>query len=216
MSAPSLILASASPRRVELLQQLGVRFRVKASAVPEVAADHLAPREICLANAAAKARAVAIRNPASLVLGADTEVALGARVFGKPASRREAREFLETLANRTHQVITGVCLICLARRFRHSFSVTTDVTFQPLTRKQIEAYLRDVEPLDKAGAYAVQAGGERIIESIDGSLTNVVGLPLGALRQALANLPTELRPGGSSTAADRATVNARHAPGRRP
>jgi septum formation protein len=128
-------------------------------------------------------------------LGADTEVALGTRVFGKPSSQREARVFLEALADRTHQVITGVCLMCVARRYRRSFAVTTDVTFQPLTRKQIDAYLKEVDPLDKAGAYAIQAGGERIIESIDGSLTNVVGLPLGALRSALAALPVGLRPG---------------------
>lgn len=194
MSAHPLILASASPRRVELLRHLGLRFRVLASAVPEVAADHLAPREICLANAAAKARAVAARHPGSLVIGADTEVALGTRVFGKPRSRREARGFLEALADRTHQVITGVCLMCVARRYRRSFAVTTDVTFQPLTRRQIDAYLSEVDPLDKAGAYAIQAGGERIIESIDGSLTNVVGLPLGALRSALNALPAGLRP----------------------
>ncbi|MBL9139532.1 MAG: septum formation protein Maf [Verrucomicrobiales bacterium] len=215
MSAPCLILASASPRRVELLRQLGLRFRVQASAVPEVAAGHLAPREICLANAAAKARAVAVENPGCLVLGADTEVALGTRVFGKPTSRREAREFLEILANRTHQVITGVCLMCVSGRYRRSFAVTTDVTFQPLTRKQIDAYLREVEPLDKAGAYAIQAGGERIIESIDGSLTNVVGLPLGALRTALAALPEALRPDGSSFPGGSRKVSARHAPGRR-
>lgn len=185
MKNPDLILASASPRRGMLLRQLGRRFRVVASDAPEVAPGHLAPHEICLANAAAKARAVAARFPGAWVLGADTEVALGTRVFGKPRHRREAAEFLRALSGRTHQVITGVCLMCRAEGWRRSFAETTQVTFHPLTDRQIAAYLREVDTLDKAGAYAVQESGESLIESIDGSLTNVVGLPLGRLRVLL-------------------------------
>jgi septum formation protein len=195
MKTSLLVLASGSPRRAELLRQLDLPFRVEVPQVSEltVSADHLAPHEICLANAAAKARAVAARLPDALVIGADTEVALGARVLGKPRSRREAAGFLASLSGRTHQVITGVCLICAARRFRRSFAVTTGVTFHPLTPAAIAAYLRGVNPLDKAGAYAVQDDGERIIEALDGSLTNVVGLPLAALRDELARLPEGLR-----------------------
>jgi septum formation protein len=194
MKAGPLLLASASPRRVELLRQLEIPFRVEVPRVPEVMADHLAPHEICLANAAAKARAVGTRFPQHLVLAADTEVALGARVFGKPRHRREAADFLSVLAGRTHQVITGVCILCLERRFRLSFAETTHVTFQPLNKAQIAAYLRQVDPRDKAGGYAVQNGGERIIEAIEGSLSNVVGLPLAAVRDALNDLPPDLRP----------------------
>jgi septum formation protein len=200
MKVLTLILASASPRRAELLRQVGLKFLVKRPSVPEINAEHLAPHEICLANAAAKARDVARRFPEDLVLGADTEVAIGARVFGKPRNRREAAEFLKALSGRTHQVITGVCVMCVAHRFRRSFAVTTDVTLQPLTEAQIRAYLRRVDPRDKAGAYAAQEGGEQIIEAVHGSLTNVVGLPLAAVRQTLLELPPSLRPPGMTSA----------------
>ncbi|MBX3747832.1 MAG: septum formation protein Maf [Verrucomicrobiae bacterium] len=191
-----MILASASPRRQELLARLGVRFRVVTSSVREIGAGVLAPHEVCLANAGAKAMAVARRHPGALVLGADTEVAMGVRVFGKPRNRREAVAFLTELAGRTHQVITGVCLVCLDRHVRLSFAETTHVTFHPLTARQVNAYVRETDPLDKAGAYAIQDRGEWIVEGIEGSLSNVIGLPLGALREALRQLPAEVRPAG--------------------
>lgn len=194
MKKPRLVLASASPRRAELLRQLDIPFLVRTSGAPEIVANHLAPHEICLANAAAKARSVARRFPDDLVLGADTEVALGTRVFGKPRTRAEAAEFLRALSGRTHQVITGVCLISLAGRYRRSLAEITHVTFRPLDDALIRAYLRRVDPLDKAGAYAIQECGVWIIESIQGSLTNVVGLPLAALQQALDELPPRLHP----------------------
>lgn len=186
--AAEWILASASPRRAMLLRQLGVRFRVETASVEEVAPGHLTPREICLANATAKAKAVSRRYPDGWIIGADTEVALGAQVFGKPRDRVEAARFLRLLSGRTHQVITGVCLVRGAGGVVLSFAETTQVTFHPLTEGQIERYHARVDPLDKAGAYAVQDGGEEIIEAIVGSLTNVVGLPLGALRRAMARL----------------------------
>ncbi len=186
-----LVLASASPRRRELLRQLDVTFKIETADVPEfsTADDHLAPREICLANAAAKARAVGLRFPEDLVLGADTEVTLGIRVFGKPRSRREAATFLACLSGRTHQVITAVCLLHHQRGWRVSFTETTHVTFHTLSSRRIARYLDAVNPLDKAGAYAIQENGEWIIERIEGSLTNVVGLPLAALRDALDRVP---------------------------
>jgi septum formation protein len=179
-----------------LLRQLDIPFQVEVADVPEYSSNHphLAPREICLANAAAKARAVALRFPEALILGADTEVTLGTRVFGKPRSRREAISFLSTLSGKTHQVITGVCLVVANRGWRQSFTVTTHVTFHTLSPRQIALYLESVHPLDKAGAYAVQQHGEWIIEHIEGSLSNVVGLPLAAVRSALASLPKDLRP----------------------
>lgn len=185
---PALILASGSPRRAALLQTLGVRFRVVVSSAPETAPGHLVPREICLANAVAKAHRVAADHPADLVLGADTEVALGLRVFGKPSSRAEAVRFLQALSGRTHEVITGVCLVCRDLGIRRAFAVTTRVTFHPLGDRQIRRYLSQVDAMDKAGAYAVQEEGEQLIEDLEGSLTNVVGLPLGALRRELHRL----------------------------
>src|SRR5690606_17429538 len=142
--------------RAELLKWLGVRFRVAASSAPEVAASHLAPREICLVNAAAKARTVARRFPEHLVLAADTEAALDARVFGKPANRRQAADFLRALSGRTHERITGECLHCDARPLRLSFAECTQVHFHHLSDSQVNAYLRRVNPLDKPGGYAVQ------------------------------------------------------------
>lgn len=199
---PRLILASASPRRSDLLRLLDIPFRVEIADVPEFSArhPHLAPREICLANAAAKARAVAARFPDDLILGADTEVALESRVFGKPRSLAEAARFLTDLSGRTHQVITAVCLLNARHRFRRSFTETTRVTFHPLSPALIQRYLASIRPLDKAGAYAVQENGEWIIEHIHGSLTNVVGLPVAALRQALQALPAALAFHPSSTA----------------
>lgn len=194
MNVPPLILASASPRRAQLLRHAGLRFRIQPADAPETNAPHLAPHEICLANAAAKARAVARRFPDRLILSADTEVALGARVFGKPRTRREAAGFLRALSGRTHQVITGVCLLCLAHRYRRSFVESTHVTFHKLSDAQIAAYLRRINPLDKAGAYGIQDDGELIIEAIEGSLTNVVGLPLAAVLDALRAVPRALRP----------------------
>lgn len=200
MKTSPLVLASASPRRAELMRLLHVPFRIVPSSAPEVSPSHLAPHEICLANAAAKARVVARRFPQAWVIGADTEVALGTRVFGKPRNRREAAAFLRALSGQTHQVITGVCLLHYGRRFRRSFAETTHVTFHELTDTDIARYLREVDPLDKAGAYAVQQNGEWIIEAIEGSLTNVVGLPVGALRQVLAQSPA------ISTSSRRATA----------
>ncbi len=187
------ILASASPRRRFLLGRLGIPFRVEVSAAPEQAWAHMTPRENCLVNAGAKARAVARQFPDALVIGADTEVALGHRVFGKPRDRAESVAFLQELAGRTHEVVTAVALVCAAARYRQCFAETTRVTFHELDRAQIEDYVDAVSTFDKAGAYAVQERGEALIEEIQGSLTNVVGLPLAALRQALDAAPAAVR-----------------------
>lgn len=188
LNASEFVLASASPRRAALMRQLGVRFRVEPASVEEVSPGHLTPREICLVNAAAKAFEVARRFPEAWTVGADTEVALGIRVFGKPRDHAEASRFLRLLSGKTHQVITGVCLCRGLDGVRRTFSETTHVTFHPLTDQQIEDYLGRIHPLDKAGAYAIQEGGEEIVEAITGSFSNVVGLPLGALRRALAGI----------------------------
>lgn len=168
-----------------MLRQAGYDFQVIPSDVPEVEHTALAPRELCLLNAHRKARAVAKRHPDALVLGADTLVFLGREILAKPADRDAARRMLERLQGRTHQVVTGVCLLHLRAHREALFAVSTDVRFRSLSPAQIEAYLDAVSPYDKAGAYAIQEHGEWIIEEIHGSLTNVVGLPLEAVCKAL-------------------------------
>lgn len=183
---PPLLLASASPRRQSLLRLLTEDFVVIPTRVDEARFAHLTPHELCLLNAHLKAREAAKHHPDALVIGADTEVCLGTRVFGKPATRAEAAAMLGELSGRTHSVITGVCLFHRRGRRERMFTETTQVTFHPLSKGQIRGYLARIEPLDKAGAYAVQEFGELIVERVEGSFTNVVGLPVEALRRELA------------------------------
>ncbi len=186
MNLPSLILASASPRRSELLGHLEVEFQVLPGTAVEVAHEHLSPWEVCQLNAHRKARVVAKRIPDALVLGADTLVFLETAILGKPATPAEARDMLARLQGRTHQVVTGVCLVHLREHRERIFAVSTDVTFLPLSGAQISDYLSRINPLDKAGGYAIQEHGELIISEISGSYSNVVGLPLERLREELA------------------------------
>ena len=186
MSRPPLILASASPRRAELLRGLGVDFTVITSAAEEAHQDDFTARELCLVNAYRKARAVAKAHPQALVLGADTLVYLGTTLYGKPADHADAHRMLRELAGHTHQVVTGVCLLQLARHRCRLFAETTNVTFKPLTDAQIAAYLAAIQPLDKAGAYAIQDHGEAIVARVNGSFSNVVGLPVERVKHELA------------------------------
>lgn len=190
MNLPPLILASASPRRSELLKQLGVEFQVVPSDATELHNDDLTAREVCQVNAYRKARAVAKKHPDALVLGADTLVYLGTRLLGKPANLAQAYEMLEQLQGQTHQVVTAICLMNLRNHRQAVFAETTDVTFRPLDSVQIQRYLIQINPLDKAGAYAIQDQGDLIVEKISGSYTNVVGLPVEKLREQLATWPT--------------------------
>ena len=178
MKLPPLILASASPRRAELLQQLKLEFEVVPSDAKEVSDDYLSPLELCQLNAHRKARVVAKKMPDSLILGADTLVFLNRKNFGKPADMAEAKKMLLQLQGRTHQVVTGTCLIHLRIHAERIFAVSTDVTFRPLGPEQIDEYLAKINPLDKAGAYAIQENGEMIVSEISGSFSNVVGLPI--------------------------------------
>jgi septum formation protein len=182
---PPLILASASPRRAELLRQLDAEFRVVPSEAVEIFDEQLSPLELCQLNAHRKARAVAKKIPDDLVLGADTLVFLGREIFGKPASLDAAKQMLAKLQGRTHQVVTGVSLIHLRAHRERLFAVSTDVTFLPLTWGQISDYLAMMNPLDKAGAYAIQEHGEKLVSEISGSYSNVVGLPLEKLEEEM-------------------------------
>ena len=182
---PALILASASPRRAELLRRMGLPFTVVRGEVPEIAPEHLSPVETAEINAYRKARVTAKKHPDSLVLAADTIVSLGTEVFGKPADAADAERMLAKLQGRTHVVITGVCLLRLRPHRQKLFAVNTSVTFRKLHIGQIRRYLSKIHPFDKAGSYAIQEEGDLIVKSIAGSFSNVVGLPVERLRTEL-------------------------------
>ena len=185
MNLPPVILASTSPRRSELLRTLGVKFKVIASDATEVHHEHLTAMELCQLNAYRKARAVAKKIPDALVLGADTLVYLETTFFGKPTTLEEARRMLCQLQGKTHQVVTGVCLIHLRAHRQRTFAESTEVKFHARNEKQINHYLSLVNPLDKAGAYAIQEFGHQLVDRVSGSISNVVGLPLERLRDEL-------------------------------
>ena len=185
MASPKLILASASPRRRELLVTMGVSFEVVTVDLVEHDGDsapHFSPAELAQENARRKAEAVAGQHRGRWVLGADTVVALKGRLFGKPASHEEAKAFLRTLSGQTHEVITG-CSLHDPDGKAEIFHETTRVTFRDLSEETIERYLAAVHVLDKAGAYALQEQGELIIERVEGSRTNVIGLPMEVLER---------------------------------
>jgi septum formation protein len=186
VNLPPFILASASPRRAELLRQLDLEFQVVPSEAVEIFDEQLSPLEICQLNAHRKARAIAKKIPDALVLGADTLVFLERDIFGKPRDLADAQRMLARLQGRTHQVVTGVSLIHLRARRERIFAVSTDVTFRPFDEMEIRDYLSKINSLDKAGAYAIQEHGELLVEKISGSYTNVVGLPLEKLRAELS------------------------------
>lgn len=189
MSLPPLVLASASPRRADLLRQAGLTFHVLPSSVPETDSEHLSPRELCLVNAHRKARAVAKRHPDCLVLGADTLVFLDDAPLGKPLDLPSAAAMLCRLQGRAHQVVTGVCLLHARAHHERLFTDTTEVRFKPLSEDAIRAYLAAVNPLDKAGAYAIQEHGDLIVDGLEGSFSNVVGLPVEAVLRELEAWP---------------------------
>jgi septum formation protein len=196
MKAPPLILASASPRRAELLRELGVEFQIIPGGVREVEGGHLSAEETTRINAWLKARAVARKYPDAVVLGVDTVVAMDAVLFGKPATLEEASKILLTLQGRTHWVVTGVCLLHARSRRQVIFFDRTEVKFRPLAREQIRRYHAEVNPLDKAGAYGIQEKGEALVETISGSFTNVMGLPLDRLAAELAAFGVPCNAGG--------------------
>ena len=186
MNLPPLILASASPRRSELLRQVGVEFRVVSGDVAEIHDGQLTAWEISQVNAYRKARAVAKKCPDALVLGADTLVYTDAELFGKPATLEDAYAMLERLQGKKHRVVTSICLLNLRNHRQKVFAEVTEVTFRPMDAAKIRRYLTRVNPLDKAGAYAIQEETDLIVEKISGSYTNVVGLPVEKLREELS------------------------------
>ncbi len=184
MNHPPVILASVSPRRRELLRQVLPDFTVVESMATELHDATLGPRRLCEVNAERKAMSVAERYPDHLVLGADTLVFLEDQPLGKPTDLDEARTMLSRLSGRIHQVVTGVCLVHRTGARARLFSEVTYVRFRTLEPVDIEEYLARVPVLDKAGSYAIQHEGHRIVDLVEGSLSNVIGLPVEAVRSA--------------------------------
>lgn len=186
-SAPSvpLVLASASPRRRELLAHLGVPFAVMVSDAPEHVEPGLAPAEQAVAIAARKARAVAARGAQGLVLSADTIVILDNEILGKPADDNDARRMLRRLAGRAHAVITGVVLLDTETGDAREMAVTSTVHMKPADQDDIDGYVATGEPRDKAGGYGIQGLGAALVDRYEGCFTNIVGLPLCAVATLL-------------------------------
>lgn len=185
---PEIILASSSPRRETLLREMGLAFRVIQPTGVEEATSGFRPDVLVMRNAQHKARAIAGQHREALVIGADTEVVLDGVVFGKPADLPAAEVMLAKLAGRRHEVLTGVCVIHHPMELELTFAEQTGVTMRALTTAQIRDYFTKVNPLDKAGAYGAQEFGELIIERVEGSFSNVMGLPVERLRATFEKL----------------------------
>lgn len=179
-----IILASQSPRRQELMDQAGIPCTCCPADVDETITCCTPPDAAVITLAARKAQAVFDRYPDAVVIGADTVVALGKQLFGKPANPEEAADMLRTLSGRTHQVYTGVCIIGPDGCFT-TFFEKTDVTFFSLSDAEINAYIATGEPMDKAGAYGIQGRGALLVKAICGDYYNVVGLPIAQLVRSL-------------------------------
>lgn len=175
---PPLVLASTSPRRRWLLEKLGRPFDVIAPDVEEVAHEGEAPDAFARRMASEKAGEVAARRPNAWILAADTVVALDARALGKPRDPDDAVAMLTALAGRAHTVFTGVALLRPGGALAEHAVFATPVHFRTLTRAEIDAYLATGEPFDRAGAYAIQGEGAHLVDRVEGSYTNVIGLPL--------------------------------------
>ena len=184
-AVPRLILASASPRRRELLTQLGMAFDVVVAEVTEHEEESTDPRVMVAHNAALKADWVSARHPQAVVLGADTTVFIDGTALNKPRDGTEARAMLRRLSGRTHTVFTGLAVRRAEDGLRIDEGVASEVTFKVLDELVIETYLARVNTLDKAGGYAIQEHGELIIAGQRGSLTNIIGLPLESTKQIL-------------------------------
>jgi len=180
-----LILASASPRRKSLLEELGIEFTVLIADIDEQPSEEETPEAFVSRLARGKALAVSRGQSSAWILAADTVVVLDGAILNKPANRDEALAMLLHLSGRRHEVLTGFCLLHLTEEKLVVRSVATEVEFMPLSREICEAYLDTGEPMDKAGAYGIQGQGGCLVRRIDGSYSNVVGLPLAEVVQGL-------------------------------
>ncbi len=180
-----IILASSSPRRKELLEKAGLCFEVDAGNCPENLSSELEPHQLAMQISLEKAQSVAGKYPDAVIIGADTFGVLDGRIIGKPGTAEEARAMLKSIGGKCHLVITGYSIIDTACGKSVSGTVETRVYIKELTPEEIDAYVKTGEPLDKAGAYAIQGLGALFVEKIEGDYFNVVGLPVYALMNAL-------------------------------
>ncbi len=185
-----LILASASPRRRELLTQAGITYMVNPSTYQEESPKKKDPEKYVQAQAIGKARDVAAKYPGQWVLGADTVVVAGGEILGKPRNRKEAASMLRLLSNAKHSVLTGVALV--RNNEVYTKVAETKVWFRRLNDKEIERYISSGEPFDKAGAYGIQGGAASFVDKINGSYTNVVGLPLSQVCKMLIKAKVDI------------------------
>ena len=181
-------LASASPRRAELMRRIGLRFEIRPTHVEEDDSGSAGPKEMAMENAKLKASTLSDLEPDALVLGSDTTVALGEQVLSKPTDMEDARCMLQMLSGRTHTVYTAVALYWKLGSLAHVFFECSQVRFQELDTARINQYFQMVNPLDKAGAYGIQVGRELIVESVEGSVENVMGLPIQRLALTMKEL----------------------------
>jgi septum formation protein len=181
----TIILASASLRRKELLEKINLKFEVDASDCEENIDPGLEPREIVRQLSIQKAKTVEARHKNSIIIAADTVGVMGDRILGKPHTKNEARKMLHEISGKSHLVITGFSIIDTTTDKIVTRTVDTRVSIKKLTREEIDAYVKTGEPLDKAGAYAIQGMGAVMVEKIEGDYYNVMGLPLNALTEAL-------------------------------
>ena len=189
MKERRLIVASASPRRRELLAQAGFVFQVEPSDADETLPEGVTPAAAVELLASRKAQSVAEKHPTDVVLGCDTIVALDGEKLGKPQTAADAKAMLRRLSGKTHTVYTGVCITDGTRTER--FVSETDVTFYPLDAQTIDAYVATGEPMDKAGAYGIQGLGSVLVQSFSGDYFTVVGLPLAQCARVLATFGIE-------------------------
>lgn len=181
----AFILGSGSPRRRDLLSEAGYQFTVEPSTAEELHDPSMDVRELTKFNAKLKAEEVARRFPDAVILAADTLVAIDTQILGKPSNREDALEMISILNGRTHQVMTGICLMQKNSSIHLEHCEVTDVIFKSLSKEELGEYHQLINPLDKAGAYAAQEHGEVIIEKTNGSWSNVVGLPMEAVKPML-------------------------------
>lgn len=181
----SIVLASASPRRTELMSLAGLQFSVVPADICEDVLAGETPAEHVMRLSREKADAVAAAVEGRFFIGADTVVVLDGAILGKPADEADARRMLEALSGRDHEVVTGFTVFDKVSSIHISRSVSTEVTFKTLEEKEINAYIASGCPMDKAGAYAIQGGAVHFVRSISGSYTNVIGLPMTELYEVL-------------------------------
>lgn len=184
-AAQSIILASASPRRQRFLAQLGLDYQCIPADIDEKAYPDESPESFVRRMAVAKASQIAEQHPLACVIGADTVVCLGTKIFGKPASAMQALSMLQHLRGQRHQVITGLTIVCKEKNIEDTSTCSSSVHFAFFPDQVLQAYVETGEPMDKAGAYAIQGKGSFLIRSVQGSWTNVVGLPMDKLLHAL-------------------------------